>query len=69
MSGILNIQINPVLGDKEKNLETVKGFVEKYSDKKPDLVVLPEFFSTGIDDNTMINSPEDENGGIVVKNL
>ena len=69
MSGILNIQINPILGDKEKNLETVKGFVEKYSDKKPDLVVLPEFFSTGIDDNTMINSPEDENGGIVVKNL
>ena len=65
----MNIQINPVLGDKEKNLETVKGFVEKYSDKKPDLVVLPEFFSTGIDDNTMINSPEDENGGIVVKNL
>ena len=69
MSGILNIQINPVLGDKAKNLETVQGFVEKYSDKKPDLVVLPEFFSTGIDDNTMINSPEDENGGIVVKNL
>ncbi len=69
MSGILNIQINPILGDKEKNLETVKGFVEKYSDKKPDLVVLPEFFSSGIDDNTMINSPEDENGGIVVKNL
>lgn len=69
MSGILNIQLNPVSGDKEKNLEKAADFIEKYSVHKPDLIVLPEFFSTGIDDNTMINEPEDENGGIVVETL
>ena len=69
MAGILNIQMNPVSGDKEKNLETAKYYIEKYSDKKPDLVVLPEFFSTGVDHNSMVNRPEDKNGGIVVKYL
>ncbi len=69
MSGILNIQMNPVLGDKQKNLETAREYIKKYSVQNPDLVVLPEFFSTGVDHDTMINKPEDENGGIVVEYL
>ena len=69
MAGILNIQLEPVLGDKEKNLEKVNELIEKYSDKKLDLVVLPEFFSTGVHQESFINAPEDTNGGIVIKTL
>ena len=49
MAGILSIQINPTLGNKELNLKKVEHFIKKYSDKKLDLVVLPENFSTGAD--------------------
>ena len=44
MTGILSIQINPTLGNKELNLKKVEHFIKKYSDKKLDLVVLPENF-------------------------
>jgi len=63
MSGILNIQFKPTLGKKEINLKKVEDYLERSSDKKLDLVVLPEFFSTGIDHEAFVNSPEDENGG------
>ncbi len=63
MSGVLSIQFNPVLANKAANLNKVEESLEKYSDKKLDLVVLPEFFSTGIDHNSFINAPEDEFGG------
>ena len=63
MSGILNIQFQPILGKKDINLKKVEYYLEKNSDKILDLVVLPEFFSTGIDHESFINSPEDENGG------
>ena len=65
MAGILNIQFTPKAGDKEANLNKVKEFVSGYCDKPLDLIVIPEFFSTAIDDKSMINEPEDENGGIV----
>ena len=67
MSGILNIQFKPEIGKKEINLKKVEYFLEKSSDKKLDLVVLPEFFSTGIDHESFINFPEDENGGETIK--
>lgn len=69
MAGILNIQLNPVLGDKIKNLETVNNYIEQYCDKNLDLVVLPEFFSTGIHHQSFIEAPEDTNGGIVIETL
>ena len=55
MAGILNIQFQPVIGDKELNLRTVEGFIEQNSDKCLDLVVLPEFFSTGINHDIFVN--------------
>ena len=69
MAGILNIQLNPVLGDKEKNLEKVNKYIEQYSGNDLDLVVLPEFFSTGVHQESFINAPEDTNGGVVVAEL
>lgn len=63
MVAILNIQMKPVLGNKELNLKKIEHFIKKYSDKKLDLVVFPEFFSTGISHEQFINFPEDENGG------
>lgn len=69
MAGILNIQFTPKAGDKKANLNKVKEFIEHHADKQLDLVVLPEFFSTSIDDKSMINDPEDENGGIVTEFL
>lgn len=67
MTGILNIQFKPTLSKKDVNLKKVEYYLEKHSDKKLDLVVLPEFFSTGIDHNAFENEPEDENGGETVK--
>ena len=69
MAGILNIQFTPIAGDKQANLKKVKDFIKGYCDKELDLVVMPEFFTTALDDNAMINDPEDENGGVVVEFL
>ena len=44
MNGILNIQINISQEKPEINRKKVEHFIKKYSDKKPDLVVLPENF-------------------------
>lgn len=67
MAGILNIQIKPILGNTEINLKKIKHFIKKYSDKKLDLVVMPEFFSTGIDHKSFLNNPTDENGSEIIK--
>ena len=51
MAGILSLQFTPKSGDKQFNLQKVSEIISKYSDKKLDLVVIPEFFSTGICDD------------------
>lgn len=63
MAGILNIQFKPTLRKKDVNLNKVEYYLKKHADKELDLVVLPEFFSTGIDHESFVNSPEDESGG------
>ena len=63
MAGILDIQMKSVINNKHTNLEKVKNIIEQNSDKKLDLVVLPEFFSSGISDVSFKNYPEDETGG------
>lgn len=63
MTGILCLQYNPKIGDKDFNLRKVEEFIEENSDKKLDLVLLPEFFSTGIDHYSFLNFPENEQGG------
>ncbi|MBD5403271.1 hypothetical protein HDR58_10825 [bacterium] len=67
MAGILNIQVKPTIGNKELNLKKIEHFIKKYSDKKLDLVVMPEFFSTGISHEEFINNPVDENGGDTIE--
>lgn len=57
MSEFYLIQFNPVIGDKKANLQKAFDIIKQYCDKKLDLVILPEFFSTGIDDNAFINKP------------
>ncbi len=69
MAGILNVQLKPTIGDKEINIKKVEHFIKKYSDKKLDLVVLPEFFSTGVDHKSFLNSPEDELGGETISKI
>lgn len=44
MAGILSIQMKPIIGKSEINLKKIKHFIKKNSDKKLDLVVMPEFF-------------------------
>jgi len=66
-AGILSVQFNPKCGDKKYNLEKAYSIIEQYCDKQLDLVVLPEFFTTSLDEKTMIDSPEDSNGGKVVE--
>lgn len=60
MTGILNVQIKPILGNKELNLKKVEHCIKKHSNKNLDLVVLPEYFSTGIDSEYFVSNPEEE---------
>lgn len=69
MTGILCLQFNPKIGDKEFNLCKVEELIQQNSDKQLDLVLLPEFFSTGIDHYSFLNFPEDENGGKTIEQV
>lgn len=60
---ILGIQIQPVMGDKEANLEKVRNFVEQYAWFNPDLIVLPEVFNTGVDHKKLREMAEEIPGG------
>lgn len=66
MAGILCIQINSVLENKSKNLEKIETQLSKASNRKLDLVILPEFFSTSI---AYQKEPEPENGGETIKKI
>jgi len=68
-AGILSIQFNPKPGDKEYNLAKIEDYILKNSSKKLDLVLFPEFFSTGIDANSFVNFPEDESGGETIQKI
>ena len=64
MAGILNIQINSLMGSVEANLGKIEYYIKKNADKKLDLVVMPEFFATNID---YVNNAETEDGGETIK--
>lgn len=63
MIGVLCIQTKPVIGDKKANINIIEQFIKENCRKTIDLVVMPEFFSTGIDHKIFVNEPEDKNGG------
>lgn len=66
MAGILGIQINSLFNDKKKNLSKIEYYLDINSDRKLDLVLFPEFFSTNI---AFEKSPEGENGGEVISKV
>ncbi len=60
---ILGIQIQPEIGNKQANLSKVKDYIDRYSWFKPDLIVLPEVFNTGVDHNDVLKYAEPIPGG------
>lgn len=66
-ANVLSIQFRPKLGDKKTNLEKVKELLSGYGDKELDLILVPEFYTTGINHDAMINYPEPVGGGDVIK--
>ena len=69
MAGILCIQSKPVIGNKDLNINVIEKFIKENSEKRIDLVVLPEFFSTGIDHKIFVNEPENANGGTTIEKI
>lgn len=65
-AGILSIQFEPVLNEIDKNLEKVQNIIENFmlhNTQKPlDLIVLPEFFTTGVS-HKYVEHPMPPNGG------
>ena len=66
MAGILNIQKKPLLNKPEINLKKIEHYIKKHANKKLDLVVLPEYFSTGICPEYFTTHPVNENGGEII---
>ena len=48
MTNVLTVQIRPRIGEREQNFAKVRAIIEQYRDKKPDLILMSEFFNTGI---------------------
>ena len=69
MTGILCIQSQPVIGNKDLNIRIIEEFINKNLKKKLDLVVLPEFFSTGIEHSVFVNKPENIIGGTTIAKI
>ena len=51
---ILNIQLSPKIGDKLYNCNKVGQYISNNAKNGLDLVVVPEFFSTGIDSTSFV---------------
>lgn len=67
MAGVLSVQFNPIMSNKGTNLERIEKCIRENLDKNLDLIVFPEFFSTGINHKSFQKDPEDENGGNTIK--
>ena len=63
---ILSIQFCPKIGDKMYNCNRIGQMICDNSKDGLDLVVMPEFFSTGIDDRSFIGQPEEESSSAVL---
>ena len=56
---ILSVQMHPVYGDKTHNLQKAKNLVEQ-AHINPDLIVFPEFFTTGVGHDVFEQQAEEE---------
>ncbi len=68
---VLSVQITPQKADKENNLEKIKKLIEKDGKNNYDLIVLPEFFDTGIDitNKEVYDYAEEEKNSFILKEL
>lgn len=56
---IIGIQIQPEIGNKQANLDKVQKLIEENAWFKPDLIVLPEVFTSGIDHKALHKCAEE----------
>ena len=68
-SYVLSVQLRAKSGDKFANLQKIEELISPYKNKPLDLLLLPEFFSTGICHNAMVNEPENEFGGETIQKI
>lgn len=70
MAGILSLQFEPVLNDLEKNLEKTEKLIENFTAQNPkkplDLMVFPEFFTTGVS-HAYVDNPMPPDGGAPIE--
>jgi len=68
---VLSLQFTPVKADKITNLNKIKELIRKNGKDKYDLIVLPEFFDTGINlsNEEIYNLAEEENNSVILKTL
>ena len=66
MVGVLSTQFDPKISDKRHNLKIVERYIQENIDKNIDLVVFPEFFSTGIDHKSFQETPESDGSDTIV---
>lgn len=70
MAGILSLQFEPVLNDLEKNLQKTEKLIEDFKmqnpDKTLDLLIFPEFFTTGVS-HAYVDNPMPPDGGAPIK--
>ena len=68
---ILSLQITPQKADKQANIEKIKNLIEKDGKNNYDLIVLPEFFDTGIDltNKEVYDYAEEEKNSPILKEL
>ncbi|MDD3237204.1 MAG: hypothetical protein PHV37_03825 [Candidatus Gastranaerophilales bacterium] len=58
---VMSVQIEPILGDKKTNYEKISKLVEQKAPNNLDLIVMSEFFSTGINHDVFTSTAEEEN--------
>lgn len=56
---ILVVQNSAIIGNKRATLTNVEKLLEKYEDKQPDLIVLPEVWSVGWECSNFVNAAEE----------
>ncbi len=57
---VLLVQMTPVKGEKRQNLDKIKKMIDSSNERDLDLVVLPEFFNTGIGNDVFRDGAEIE---------
>lgn len=66
---VLVVQNNAVIADKKASFDKVLKLIEPFSDKKPDLIVLPEVFAVGWLCNVFPREAEEETNSLTLKFL